>query len=373
LHPVERRSPFASRRRSRALTVLLVALALGVLIGPRATAAVATDTTAVEQPDGTGGGMSTLDAVILGLVEGITEYLPISSTGHLTVTQDLLGIGTDSPREKEAADAYAVVIQAGAILAVVVLYWRRLMSLLAGLVGRDEDGRRVLIGLVIAVAPIAVIGTVSESRIKDLLFGVGPVIFAWVVGGVVILVLSYRGWWGADPTAGDGDGDGEGDRPGRAAEDRTAGFAQPAGPAPGTGRRVRGRAPLEMITVRQAAVIGAAQVLALWPGTSRSLVTIVAALAVGLSMAAAVEFSFLLGLVVLSAATLYDAVKHGDVIVETFGWFNPAVGFVVAFGAAVVAVRWMVGYLQRHSLAIFGWYRLAVAALVGFLWARGSV
>ena len=101
--------------------------------------------------------------------------------------------------------------------------------------------------------------------------------------------------------------------------------------------------------------------------------TIVAALAVGLSLAAAVEFSFLLGLVVLSAATLMDAAKHGDVIVETFGWVNPALGFAVAFVAAVVAVRWRVAYLQRHSLAIFGWYRLAAAAVVSLLWWRGAV
>jgi undecaprenyl-diphosphatase len=295
--------------------------------------------------------MTAVDAVVLGLVEGITEFLPISSTGHLTVTQHLLGIGTGSPAEKEAADAYAVVIQAGAILAVVVLYWRRLLSLVQGLLGRDETGRRILIALVLAVVPIGVIGTVFESKIKEQLFGVGPVVFAWVVGGVVVLVLSRRGWWGdADPAP-------------PAEAEATRGFA--------TVRR-RG-VPLDDITVAQAAVIGAAQVLALWPGTSRSLVTIIAALAVGLSLSAAVEFSFLLGLVVLSAATLVDAAKHGDAIVATFGWLNPVIGFVVAFAAAVVAVRWMVSYLQRHSLAIFGWYRLAAALVVVLLWMNGTV
>jgi undecaprenyl-diphosphatase len=322
--------------RSVRRTLVLAALALAILAGPAARAALAADDQPVTEPASS---MSAVDAVILGLVEGITEFLPISSTGHLTVTQDLLGIGTGSEQEKEAADAYAVVIQAGAILAVVVLYWRRLISLALGLVGRDETGRRVLIGLVVAVAPIAVIGTLFESDIKDKLFGVGPVILAWVIGGVVVLVLSQRGWWGAgDPEHGGGRG-----------------------------------SPLDTITVRQAAIIGAAQVLALWPGTSRSLVTIIAALAAGLSLAAAVEFSFLLGLVVLSAATLFDAAKHGDVIVETFGWVNPLIGFAVAFVSAVIAVRWMVGYLQRHSLAIFGWYRLVVAALAGLLWWRGVV
>jgi undecaprenyl-diphosphatase len=300
-----------------------------------------------ETPDGTGrtdGGMTPAGAVVLGLVEGITEYLPVSSTGHLAVAQDLLDIGTGSDREKEAADAYAVVIQAGAILAVLILYWSRLVSLLNGLLGRDEDGRRILIGAVIAIAPIAVVGAVFESKIKDALFGPGPVVVAWAVGGAVLLWLTARGWW-------------------RDAD-------EPSGPdAPGRTRR----SPLEHITPRQAAIIGAAQVLALWPGTSRSLVTIVAGLAVGLTLAAAVEFSFLVGLATLTAATLVDGAKHGGDIVDVFGVANPVIGFVVAFVAAVVAVRWMVTYLQRHSLAVFGWYRLAAAAVVGALWLTGTI
>jgi undecaprenyl-diphosphatase len=334
--------------RSLVRGLILVALAGLIVLGPTAAAAFATDD---DQPvSEAASSMSAVDAVILGLVEGITEFLPVSSTGHLTVTQALLGIGTGSETEKEAADAYAVVIQAGAILAVVVLYWGRLVSLLRGLLGRDETGRRVLIGLGLAVVPIAVIGLIFESRIKEQLFGVGPVIFAWCVGGVVLLALSQRGWWG---------------RPDDAEAPAMTVSAPPA--------RARRGLPLDLISPRQAAVIGVAQVLALWPGTSRSLVTIVAALAVGLSLAAAVEFSFLLGLVVLSAATLVDGAKHGDLIVETFGWVNPLLGFVVAFASAVLAVRWMVSYLQRHSLAIFGWYRLAVAALASLLWWRGVI
>jgi undecaprenyl-diphosphatase len=336
---------------------VLVGLVAVIMVGPAARAALAGNGDGAPATP-TAEAMTAVDAVVLGLVEGITEFLPISSTGHLTVTQHLLGIGGGSPAEKEAADAYAVVIQAGAILAVVVLYWRRLVSLLRGLLGRDETGRRVLIGLVIAVVPIAVIGTIFESKIKEHLFGVGPVVFAWAVGGVVVLVLSQRGWWGAGPA------DAGAATPEEAIEAAsTGGFAAV----------VRRGVPLDAITPRQAAVIGAAQVLALWPGTSRSLVTIIAALAVGLSVAAAVEFSFLLGLVVLSAATVVDAAKHGDVIVETFGWLNPVIGFVVAFAAAVVAVRWMVSYLQRHSLAIFGWYRLAAALVVVLLWRNGTV
>ena len=147
---------------------------------------------------------------------------------------------------------------------------------------------------------------VSEKLIKDVLFGVGPVVIAWIVGGV--------GDPGAEPAR------------------------RLVGP--------RGGRALEAITTRDAMIIGGAQVLALWPGTSRSLVTIVAALLLGLSMAAAVEFSFLLGFVTLSAATRYETLKHGKPMVDTFGIAIPLLGLVVAFVAAVVSIRWMVSYLQ---------------------------
>jgi undecaprenyl-diphosphatase len=271
--------------------------------------------------------LSPIQAVILGVVEGVTEFLPISSTGHLLVTSDLLGVGTGSPEEKEAADAYAIVIQAGAILAVVVLYWRRLLSMVNGLLGRDPDGRQVLINLVVAFVPAVVVGVALESEIKDRLFGPWPVVAAWAVGGALLLWLSSGSWW----------------------------------------ERQREGTALEHMGWRQALIIGLVQCLAMWPGTSRSLVVLVAAILVGMSLAAAVEFSFLLGLVTLSAATLYDGAKHGGVIVDQFGVAAPVIGFVTAFIAAVIAVRWMVSYLQNHSLAIFGWYRLGVAAVTAVL------
>lgn len=272
--------------------------------------------------------LSPLQAVVLGVVEGVTEFLPISSTGHLLVTSDLLGVGTgDDEAEKEAADAYAIVIQAGAILAVVVLYWRRLVSMLNGVIGRDPDGRRVLINLAVAAVPGVLAAVAFESEIKGRLFGPVPVLIAWAVGGLALLWLSSGTWW----------------------------------------QRQKDGRPLEALGWRQAAIIGVAQCLALWPGTSRSLVVLVAGILVGMSLAAAVEFSFLLGLVILSGATLYDGVRSGGVIVEQFGVAAPVIGFVTAFVAAVIAVRWMVGYLQNHSLAIFGWYRLGVAALTAVL------
>jgi undecaprenyl-diphosphatase len=274
--------------------------------------------------------LTTAKAVLLGLVEGLTEFLPVSSTGHLLVTERLIDVGRHHAT-KDAADTYTITIQAGAILAVLVLYWQRLLEMGRGLVGRDEPGRRLLTATVVAFIPAAIVGVALEKPIKDRLFGVWPVIVAWAIGGVVILLVARR------------------------LEERS---------------RVHGL-PLESLTVRAALLIGVAQCFALWPGTSRSLVTILAALLLGLGLPTAVEFSFLLGLLTLGAATAYDGLKHGKEMIDSYGVVHPFVGFVVAFVAAVVAIRWMVTYLGRHGLEIFGWYRLAVAALALVLLATG--
>ena len=270
-------------------------------------------------------------AVVLGLVEGLTEYLPISSTGHLIVTSRILGL-PDSGRAGDALKSYEIAIQGGAILAVLLLYRHRFGTMIDGLRNRSTEGRQLLVALIAAFIPAAVLGLIGEKVIKDYLFGVPPVIGAWAVGGVLILVLVAKGVI---------------DRPG-------------------------GR-PLEALTPRDALVIGFAQVIAMWPGTSRSMVTIVAALLLGYSIVAAVEFSFLLGVVTLGAATAYSVVKDGKLMVDTFGLLTPLIGFVVAFFAAWISVRWMVNYLQRHTLAIFGWYRLAVAALALILLATHAI
>jgi undecaprenyl-diphosphatase len=275
--------------------------------------------------------LTAVKAAVLGLIEGITEFLPISSTGHLIVSERMLDIGQHDAT-KDAADTYTITIQAGAILAVVALYWGRVRAIASGLVGRDATGRQLLVALVVAFVPAAVVAIAFEDPIKDRLFGVGPVVAAWIVGGVAILLFARV--LGAD------------ERAGRA---------------------------LETITARDAVIIGVAQCVALWPGTSRSLVTILAALALGFTVAAAVEFSFLLGLVTLGAATTYDAVRHGGEMVDAFGIVEPLIGFVIAFGAALVAVRWMVRYLERHGIGVFGWYRIGIAALTLVLLATGVV
>jgi undecaprenyl-diphosphatase len=130
---------------------------------------------------------------------------------------------------------------------------------------------------------------------------------------------------------------------------------------------------LEDLTVRDGLLIGLAQTLALWPGVSRSLVTILAALALGLAVGAAVEYSFLLGLGTLGGATVYEMATEGGSIVETFGWAAPLVGLLAAFVSAVLAVRWLVAYLEHHSLVIFAWYRVVAAGLAAVLLATGVV
>ena len=261
-------------------------------------------------------------AVVLGIVEGITEYLPISSSGHLLVTERLLNIG-ENKATRQAADTYTVVIQAGAILAVLLLSWKRVTAVLRGAIGRDVVGRRLLVALMIAFVPAALTGLVGESTIKEKLLEPIPVSIAWIVGAIAILAIGSKLHTRAQSS----------------------------------GRH------LEAITNRDALTIGVVQILALWPGTSRSLVTILAALMLGLSLSAAVEFSFLLGLVTLGAATAKDLASHGAEMFDTYGVINPTIGFVVAFLAALVAVRWMITYLQHHSLNVFAYYRLAAAAV----------
>ncbi|MCU1464346.1 MAG: Undecaprenyl-diphosphatase [Actinomycetia bacterium] len=202
-----------------------------------------------------------------------------------------------------------------------------------GVVGRDPEGRRIVTATFVAFVPAAIVGVALEKAIRDRLFGVWPIIVAWAVGGVVILVFA------------------------RALHQR--------GEQSGL--------PLEAITVRAAVLIGLAQVLAVWPGTSRSPVTILAALLVGYSVGAAIEFSFLLGLLTLGAATAYDLLKHGKELFDAYGYLNPFISFLVAFILAVIAIRWMVRYLQRHGLEIFGWYRLVVAAIALVLLITNAV
>ena len=287
--------------------------------------------------------MTTGQAIVLGIVEGVTEYLPVSSTGHLLLAQRIMGIGEggalsedERQKEKDAADAYAICIQAGAIVAVLGLYFRRVRQMFAGLFGRDPVGLRLLVGMAAGFLPAAVIGLAFNKQIKEYLFGPWPVVAAWLVGGLAILAVSYR----------------------TRADRKISSLAGTA---------------LDNLTWKMALVVGFAQCIAMWPGVSRSLITIVGGILVGLSLPAAVEFSFLLGVVTLGAATAYDALKHGEVMLQTFAPSSLVIGLVFAFISAVLSIKWMVAYLNNHGLAIFGYYRVGVAVLTAALLATGMI
>ncbi|MCF6178710.1 MAG: undecaprenyl-diphosphate phosphatase, partial [Geopsychrobacter sp.] len=188
--------------------------------------------------------LSLSQAAVLGVVEGLTEYLPVSSTGHLLLAERIMGIGEDASlsaeqreRTKEAADAYTICIQAGAILAVFGLYFRRVRQMWLGLLGKDTEGRQLLTNVIVGFMPAAVIGLLFNKLIKSYLFGTWPVILAWLVGGLAILAVSWR----------------------KRGQENSA---------------QSGLSIIEL-TWRMALVIGFAQCIAMWPGVSRSLVTIV--------------------------------------------------------------------------------------------------
>jgi undecaprenyl-diphosphatase len=271
--------------------------------------------------------MELWQALILGLIEGLTEYLPVSSTGHLLVAQRLLGIA-----EGEAANAFAIVIQAGAIVAVIGLYRARVNQLGRGLLGRDAAGARLLRCLLVAFLPAAVVGLAAGDFVERELFGPWPIAFAWAVGGLVLLFVVPR-----------------------------------LQPPPGKGTA------LEALELRAALAVGIAQCAALWPGVSRSLATILGGLGAGLTLTATVEFSFLLGLCTLGAATLYKALDSGAALLEVYGAAELGLGFFAAWLSAVLSIRWMISLLSHGGLALFGWWRLLAATLVAVLMLTGAL
>lgn len=270
-------------------------------------------------------------AVVLGLVEGITEFLPVSSTGHLILTESLLGLS--DPETKSALDAFSIVIQGGAILAVLGLYRVRVIQILRGIAGRDSTGRRLFLNLLIAFLPAVILGPLVDDWLEAHLFRPVPVLAALFAGGVWMI------WLDRDREA-------------------TA-LAAPA-------------LTLESLHWRNALAIGLLQCVAMWPGTSRSMMTIAGGTWVGLRPREAAEFSFLLGVPTLGAACAYRLLKNlmaasrdgTPNLIETLGAGSVALGFAVATLSAVLAVRWLVNFLNQHGLAAFGWYRLALCAVM---------
>ena len=277
--------------------------------------------------------MNWWQSILIGLVEGLTEYLPVSSTGHILLTQKILGLPSS-----ESSKAFAVVVQVGAILAVLGLYFQRSRSLLEGLLGRDPQGLLLLRNILMAFLPAAVAGLLFDKKIEEHLFGLWPVTAAWFVGGIAILAVAW--------------------------------FKRNAAP----GARKTGLG-LEDITPRTAFLIGLLQCVAMWPGTSRSLMVIVGGLLVGLNMVAAVEFSFLLGMITLTAASGYKALKfvqHPELLAD-YSVGTMLLGIFAAWIAAVLSVKWMVAWLQKHGVTVFGYYRIGLAVVVAALLLGGAL
>lgn len=331
----------------------LILSAAGIGSQPAAPGEASPSTSASETRPGEGAPLRYLDATVLGLVEGITEFLPVSSTGHLVLANEVLDLDREvqardrngqplwaEPPDaatgsagtpftvKMAADVYTVAIQVGAIAAVTVLYWRALWSIVLGMLGRDRAGLRLLRNLLIAFFPAVLIGLALEDFI-DRLFSVRAVAAALAVGAVVMFAADR---WKRQSLA----------RQGASAPD----------PQPSD------------LTVLQAASIGLMQCFALWPGMSRSMVTIVGGYVAGLRPARAAEFSFLLGLPTLAGAAAYKMMGSGGPVVAAFGTGPLLWGCLVAAVSAALAVRWLVFYLNRHGMTAFAIYRIVLAGLV---------
>ncbi len=257
-----------------------------------------------------------LKAALLGLVEGATEFIPVSSTGHLILVSDWLGL------VDERAKTFDIFIQLGAILAIVWIYRQRLARSVAD-ARTDPGSRRFLLNLIVAFLPAAVVGFLTHDWIKTKLFNPGVVAIALIVGGVLILLIER---WPARSKVHD----------------------------------------VASIPPRLALGIGMAQVLSLIPGTSRSGATIMGGYALGLSRTAATEFSFFLAIPTMLAATSYDLLKSWSVLAVTdIPMF--AVGFIVSFVSAVIVVKAFLTYVSNHTFSVFAWYRIALGGVLLFI------
>jgi undecaprenyl-diphosphatase len=261
-------------------------------------------------------------AAVLGIVEGLTEFLPVSSTGHLIIAGDLLGfVG-------ERAASFEVAIQLGAILSVVLLYWQRFRGLL---VPEDSPapadstlkGMPGALRIGLATLPALIVGFLARHAIKERLFTPGAVTGALFLGGIAILIAERY-------------------------------------------VRQRRQTSLDSITIAQAFGVGLFQVLALWPGTSRSAATIVGGMLLGFERKGAAEFSFLIAVPIMCIATGYEIIKMRNLFAaQDFAQF--AVGFVISFIVALLTVKGFVNFLGRGSLVPFAWYRIVIAPIFYFL------
>jgi undecaprenyl-diphosphatase len=271
-------------------------------------------------------------------VEGVTEYLPVSSTGHMILSDGLICKVNKDPnvtvqgvvdRKGRAvsldrvADDYLVIIQLGAILAVVVAFFGRLRGLLVGVLRGERAALRLAFAMLVAFLPAGLLGFLFKDAIAAHLFSVEVVAVALVVGGIAILIAEK---------------------------------VLPARPAEGD--------EVAALGWRSALTVGLCQCFALIPGTSRSLATILGGRVAGLSHAAATEFSFLVGLLTLSAASVYKAWSLGLALPQVYPAGPALVGLLIAAVTAFLSVRWLVGFVSRRGLGVFAWYRIALGGTI---------
>jgi undecaprenyl-diphosphatase len=256
-------------------------------------------------------------AIILGIVEGITEFLPVSSTGHLILADALLGY------DPKKWDAFNIIIQSGAILAVVVLYWQTFWGVLSGLIARDVKSWAFLRNVALGFLPAAVIGLALHDKIEALLGQPRIVAYALIAGGIAILVI-----------------------------ERLAKSV-----------RVKSVSSMPWLT---ALGVGFIQCIAMIPGVSRSGATIMGALSMGVERKTAAEFSFFLAVPTMAGATLLSGLKHRDEIMAS-GFSTLAIGWVVSFLVALVVIKAFVGVVSRYGFAPFAWYRIA-AGIAALIW-----
>lgn len=270
-----------------------------------------------------------VQAILLGVVEGVTEFLPVSSTGHLIVAERLIGF-------KDTGEVFTVVVQLGAIVAVVWFYWRTLWEKVTHLFQGSRRARRFWLNLLVASLPAVAVGLVLEQAIKGALFSPLTVAITLILGGLVL-------WW---------------------VDRRPQAVAQ----------LERTEPDLDAITLTQAALIGVAQAVAVIPGVSRSGASIVGGLLTGLNRVTATAFSFFMGLPVLGGAGLYSLFKARHVLGSLPGGGAPLlIGTVVAFITALLSVSWLLKYVSTHSFRAFAVYRVVFGALLLGLIAAGLI
>lgn len=255
-----------------------------------------------------------IKAFLLGVIEGITEFLPISSTGHLILIGDWINFPSHE------AKVFEVVIQLGGILAVCWLFRKKIFSLAGGVVQADPVARRFAAVVLLAFLPAAVIGALFISHIKQFLFNTTVVACALIIGGLIILLVESR-------------------------------------------KKTNEIASIEHIGFKQAIAIGVAQCIAMIPGTSRSGATIIGGMLSGVSRQTATEFSFFLAIPTMLGAAVYDAAKHYHLLSMDDIWAI-MVGFTAAFFSALLVVNGLIQFVAKHSLSVFAWYRIALGILI---------